>query len=99
MSHRKMHRQSGKSYPMMPKSLWLPNSMWLIYYSTLILPEWRTGKALHFHSFSITKSRFGYMINYNLLTNRPPTMRRWSISKMQSRQLRSWGQYKLLAVN
>jgi hypothetical protein len=64
------------SYPMMQKSLWLPNSMQLIYYSTLILPEWRTGKALRFHSFSITKSRFGYTINYNLLTNRPPIMRR-----------------------
>jgi hypothetical protein len=39
-----------------------------------ILPKWRTGKALCFHSFSITKSRFGYMINYNLPTNRPPIM-------------------------
>jgi hypothetical protein len=75
-SHHRMHRRSGKIYPMMQKSLWLPNSMRLIYYSTLIQPEWRTGKPLRFHSFSITKSRFGYTINYNLLTNRPPTMRR-----------------------
>jgi hypothetical protein len=60
------------SYPMMQKGLQLPNSMRLIYYSTLIWPKWRTGKALCFHSFSITKNRFGYMINYNLLTNRPP---------------------------
>jgi hypothetical protein len=75
-SHCKMHRQSGKSYPMMQKSLWLPNSMQLIYYSTLILPKWRTGKALCFHSSSITKSRFGYTTNYNLLTSRPPTMQR-----------------------
>jgi hypothetical protein len=45
-------------------------------YSTPIWPEWRTGKALRFLSFSITKSRFGYMINYNLLTNRPPITRR-----------------------
>ena len=35
-----------------------------IYYSTLIRPEWRTGKALRFHSSSITKSRFGYTTNY-----------------------------------
>jgi hypothetical protein len=63
--YRKMHRQSGKSYPMMQKSLRLPNSMQPIYYSTLIQPEWRTGKALHFHSSSITKSRFGYTTNYN----------------------------------
>jgi hypothetical protein len=26
-------------------------------------------------------------------------MQRWSISKMQSMRLRSWGQYKLLAAN
>jgi hypothetical protein len=39
------------------------------------------------------------MINYNLPTNRPPIMWRWSISKMQSMRSRSWGQYKLLAVN
>jgi hypothetical protein len=75
-SHCTMHRQSGKSYPMMQKSLQLPNSMQLIYYSTLIWPNWRTGKALCFHSLSITKSRFGYTTNYNLLTNTPPTMRR-----------------------
>jgi hypothetical protein len=31
-----------------------------IYYSTLIWPKWRTGKALRFHSSSITKSRFGW---------------------------------------
>jgi hypothetical protein len=60
----------------MQKGLRLPNSMQPIYYSTLIRPEWRTGKALCFHSFSITKSRFGYMINYNLLTNRPLITRR-----------------------
>jgi hypothetical protein len=71
-----MHRQSGKNYPMMQKSLRKPNSMQLIYYSTLIWPEWRTGKALHFHSSSITKSRFGYTNNYNLLTSRPLTMQR-----------------------
>jgi hypothetical protein len=49
-----------------------------IYYSTLIWPEWRTGKVLHFHSSSITKrrSKFGYTTNYNLLTSRPPTMQR-----------------------
>jgi hypothetical protein len=47
-----------------------------IYYSTLIRPEWRTGIALCFHSSSITKSRFGYMTNYNLLMSRPPTMGR-----------------------
>jgi hypothetical protein len=47
-----------------------------IYYSTLIQPEWRTGKALRFHSSSITKSRFGYTTNYNLLTSRPLTMQR-----------------------
>jgi hypothetical protein len=75
-SHRKMHRRSGKSYPMMQKSLWLPNSMQLIYYSTLIQPKWRTGKALCFHSSTITKSRFGYMTSYNPLTSRPPTMQR-----------------------
>jgi hypothetical protein len=75
-SHRKMRRRSGRSYPMMQKGLRLPNSMRPIYYSTLIQPEWRTGKALRFHSFSITKSRFGYMINYNLLTNRPPITQR-----------------------
>jgi hypothetical protein len=68
--------QSGKSYPMMQKSLRLPNSMRPIYYSTLILPKRRTGKGLCFHSISITKSRFGYMINYNLITNRPPIMQR-----------------------
>jgi hypothetical protein len=99
MSHSKMHRRSGKSYPMMQKSLRLPNSMWPIYYSTLIRPKWRTGKALCFHSFSITKSRFGYTTNYNLLMSRPPTMRRWTISKMQSMRSRSWGWYKLLAAN
>jgi hypothetical protein len=71
-----MHRRSGKTYPMMQKSLQLPNSMQPIYYSTLIWPEWRTGKALRFHLSSITKSRFGYMTNYNLLTSRPPTMQR-----------------------
>jgi hypothetical protein len=65
-----------KSYPMMQRSLWLPNSMQPIYSSTLIRPEWRTGKALCFHSSSITKSRFGYMTNYNPLTSRHPTMRR-----------------------
>jgi hypothetical protein len=75
-SHRKMHRQSVKSYPMMQKSLQLPNSMQPIYYSTLIWPEWRTGKALRFHSSYITKSKFGYTTNYNLLTSRPRTMRR-----------------------
>jgi hypothetical protein len=75
-SHRKMHRRSGKSYPMMQKSLRLPNSMQPIYYSTLIQPKWRTGKALRFHSSSITKSRFGYTTSYNLQTSRPPTMRR-----------------------
>jgi hypothetical protein len=75
-SHRKTRRRSGRSYPMMQKGLRLPNSMRPIYYSTLIRPKWRTGKALRFHSFSITKSRFGYMINYNLLTNRPPITRR-----------------------
>jgi hypothetical protein len=75
-SHRKMHRRSGKSYPMMQKSLRLPNSMQPIYYSTLIRPEWRTGKALHFHSSSITKSRFGYTTSYNPLTSRPLTMQR-----------------------
>jgi hypothetical protein len=69
-SHNKMHRQSGKSYPMMQKSLRLPNSMQPIY------PKWRTGKALCFHSSSITRSRFGYTTNYNLLMSRPPTMRR-----------------------
>jgi hypothetical protein len=47
-SHCKMHRRSGKSYPMMQKSLWLPNSMQPIYYSTLIWPEWRTGKEYAF---------------------------------------------------
>jgi hypothetical protein len=67
---------SGKSYPMMQKSLWLPNSMQPIYYSTLIRPEWRTGKALRFHSSSITKSRFGYTTSYSPLTSRPPTMGR-----------------------
>jgi hypothetical protein len=65
MSHRKMRRRSGRSYPMIQKSLRLPNSMQPIYYSTLIQPEWRTGKALCFHSFSITKSRFGYTTSYN----------------------------------
>jgi hypothetical protein len=38
--------------------------------------EKSTVAQLRFHSFSITKSRFGYMINYNLLTNRPPIMQR-----------------------
>jgi hypothetical protein len=99
MSHRKMHRRSGRSYPMMQKSLRLPNSMQPIYYSTLIRPKWRTGKALCFHSSSITKSRFGYTTSYNPLTSRPPTMRRWSISKMQSMRSRSWDWYRLLAVN
>jgi hypothetical protein len=61
---------------MMQKGLRLPNSMQPIYYSTLMRPEWRTKKALRFPSFSITKSRFGYMINYNLLMNRPPIMQR-----------------------
>jgi hypothetical protein len=61
---------------MMQKGLRLPNSMQPIYYSTLMQPEWRTKKALRFPSFSITKSRFGYMINYNLLMNRPPIMQR-----------------------
>jgi hypothetical protein len=73
-SHRQMHRRSGKSYPMMQKSLQLLNSMQPIYYSTLIRPKWRTGKAIHFHSSSITKSRFDYTTSYNLLTSRPPTM-------------------------
>jgi hypothetical protein len=39
-------------------------------------PKWRTGKALRFHSSSITKSRFGYTTNYNLLTSRPLTIQR-----------------------
>jgi hypothetical protein len=43
---------------MMQKGLRLPNSMRPTSYSTPIWPEWRTGKALRFHSFSITKSRF-----------------------------------------
>jgi hypothetical protein len=59
-----MHRQSGKNYPLMQKSLQLPNSMQPIYYSTLIWPKWRTGNALHFHSSSITKSRFGCTTSY-----------------------------------
>jgi hypothetical protein len=42
----------------------------------IIRPEWRTGKALRFHSSSITKSRFGYTTNYNPLMSRPLTMQR-----------------------
>jgi hypothetical protein len=33
------------------------------------------------------------MINYNLITNRPPIMQRWSISKMQSMRSRSCSPY------
>ncbi len=47
----------------------------------------------------IVPSVVGYTTSYNLLTSRPPTMRRWSISKMQSMWSRSWGQYRLLEVN